>query len=175
MTKRTKLVRDLKWAKLRLDKPPMELSGHTAAQRAGHVYEEKCANYLRARFGEDRILHNPWIEFCDRHGRRWAQPDIVLLPPEEEDKKYNWLSPPVVILECKLTYTRRAAESQLRNLYYPLVQKIWGFAKQDHKLVQVCKNLTNKTDRSKLVHDLVEVIDRENRRMYEIWSWRPTK
>ena len=115
------------------------------------------------RYGEERVLHNPWINFGDRYGRRWAQPDIILMPEEFE---------PLIIIECKLTYTKRDAEKQLRELYYPLARNIWGVNSKDCKLVQACKNLTRHTDRRRLVHDIRDVMDYQSRRNYQIWNWR---
>lgn len=102
-------------------------------QRDGLVYESRVAKLLRALWGADNVLHNPWVSYEDKYGKGWCQPDIVV----------SRESAPLLIIECKLTATHTAFK-QLKNFYLPVVSKIYGMRRKDIKLVQICKNLTPK-------------------------------
>ena len=73
------------------------------------------------------------IRRWERYG--WCQTDIIIKP--DADSKV------LVILECKLKAVAKA-ESQLKNLYLPIIQRL--YPDYDIRLIQVCKNLNQDLD-----------------------------
>lgn len=91
----------------------------------GLRYEECVANALARRF--PCAQHGMWLRFRDVNGWGYAQPDVVLRGSRE-----------VVIVECKLTYTK-AALRQLEGLYMPLLEMLWGLPTRG---IVACRGLT---------------------------------
>lgn len=111
------------------------------------MYEYRVVKLLRALYGEDQVLHGPWIEYEDSRGKGWCQPDAIILPPSEDK--------PLVIIECKLT-AKGAAEEKLKNIYCPVIERIFQIPAERIKLVQVCKNL-NKTFNGILLEEVEQI------------------
>ena len=143
MQKRRNIIRGLRWAKA-LDRQPNFLSSPKirGIRRAGLIYENRIANYLKAIYGKD-VLHGQWYAFEDRRGLGWCQPDIILLP--NRDRKY------ILVIECTLTATKKAWV-QLNYLYRPILERI--YPQVEIRMVQVVKNLDKN-----LKLDLVETLD----------------
>jgi len=135
MSKRN-VIRKLKWVKA-LDARPdfIPMTKSRGVKRAGQLYENRIANYMKAVYGEDRVLHGQWYQFEDGRGNGWCQTDIIIKP--DVDSKV------LVILECKLKAVAKA-ESQLKNLYLPIIQRL--YPDYDIRLIQVCKNLNQDLD-----------------------------
>lgn len=115
--------------------PQAKLRG---AMKKGITYENKVAKYLKA-LCKGEVIHGQWIEYVDRQGLGWCQPDILIVP---KTKRHS-----LVIVECKLTATPRA-KNQLKYIYLPALQMI--YPKHTIKLVQVCRNLSKGFSDTKL-------------------------
>ena len=65
MQKRRNIIRGLRWAKA-LDERPGFISSPRikGIQRAGLIYENRIANYMKALYGKD-VLHGQWYQFED--------------------------------------------------------------------------------------------------------------
>ena len=90
----------------------------------GLRYERKAQEMLRARF-PGTYLAGPWFEFVDRTGRRWCQPDGLIIWKEREH---------IRIVEIKYQHTERAWW-QLRQLYDPVIRA--AFPDYETSLLQV--------------------------------------
>ncbi len=55
-----------------------------------------------------------WIEFEDENGKGYAQPDHLVVGPQD-----------ILIFECKLSWTPLASE-ELQTLYAPLVSELFS-------------------------------------------------
>jgi hypothetical protein len=131
MSKRT--VSHLNWVKPMDQAPAFDSDKRRArnwATRAGHVYEEKFARWLAARFGA-RVEHGQWYEFEDINGYGMAQPDVVLWPEEPGGL--------IVIFEVKLTWTELSAFEALNLKYKPLIKHM--YPANPLRTVQVCRRL----------------------------------
>lgn len=152
MTKRKKKRRQkiigLCSAKILEERPQFIGPGGSASQsqRAGMVYERRVANYFKALYSG--VQYGPWIEYEDRYGKGFCQPDIIIAKP----------SAPLVIVECKLTATKTAFK-QLRDMYLPVVAEIYNVARKDIKLVHVCKNLTKRFVKEKMIDTVDEMFE----------------
>lgn len=106
-----------------LDKqPPFIKRGKPSGRFAvGLRYEREVHEYLSLlALGRPELefLQSPWIEFTDRTGRRWCQPDAVVL---QRESKIG------IILEVKYQHCSDAW-FQLKELYFPVLRKIFpGF------------------------------------------------
>ena len=154
MQKRRNIIRGLRWAKA-LDERPGFISSPRikGIQRAGLIYENRIANYMKALYG-DKVLHGQWYHFEDRRGLGWCQPDIIILP--NLSRKY------ILVIECKLKATRKAWV-QLNYLYRPILERL--YPQVEIRLVQVVKNL-NKNLKLDLVDTLDEVFCQETKFSY---------
>ena len=154
MQKRRNIIRGLRWAKA-LDERPGFISSPRikGIQRAGLIYENRIANYMKALYG-DKVLHGPWYHFEDKRGLGWCQPDIIILP--NGDRKF------LLVLECKLKATKKAWV-QLNYLYRPILERL--YPQVEIRLVQVVKNL-NKDLKLDLVDTLDEVFCQETKFSY---------
>ncbi len=154
MQKRRNIIRGLRWAKA-LDERPGFISSPRikGIQRAGLIYENRIANYMKALYGED-VLHGQWYQFEDRRGLGWCQPDIIILP--NRNRKF------LLVIECKLKATRKAWV-QLNYLYRPILERL--YPQIEVRLVQVVKNL-NKNLKLDLVDTLDEVFCQETKFSY---------
>lgn len=116
------------------------------ARAKGITYENKIGKRLKKEaesgelFGELRL--SQWFSFFDKNGHGYCQTDILVITPSL-----------VFILECKLTYTEWAW-SQLRELYKPVVEKVF---ERPSIVVQVCRNLHYLP--SGMIGSLQELID----------------
>ncbi len=143
MQKRRNVIRGLRWVKALDDRPRFISSPRIKGiQRAGLIYENRIANYMKALYG-DKVLHGQWYEFEDRRGLGWCQPDIIVLP--DKDRKF------ILVLECKLKATKKAWV-QLNYMYRPVLERI--YPQTEIRLVQVVKNLNKE-----LKLDLVDKLD----------------
>jgi len=128
MQKRRNVIRGLRWVKALDDRPRFISSPRIKGiQRAGLIYENRIANYVKALYGE-KVLHGQWYEFEDRRGLGWCQPDIIVLP--DKDRKF------ILVLECKLKATKKAWV-QLNYMYRPVLERI--YPQTEIRLVQVVK------------------------------------
>ena len=154
MQKRRNIIRGLRWAKA-LDERPGFISSPRikGIQRAGLIYENRIANYMKALYGKD-VLHGQWYQFEDRRGLGWCQPDIIILP--NRNRKF------LLVIECKLKATRKAWV-QLNYLYRPILER--PYPQIEVRLVQVVKNL-NKNLKLDLVDTLDEVFCQETKFSY---------
>ena len=143
MQKRRNVIRGLRWVKALDDRPRFLSSPRIKGiQRAGLIYENRIANYMKALYG-DKVLHGQWYEFEDRRGLGWCQPDIIVLP--DKDRKF------ILVLECKLKATKKAWV-QLNYMYRPVLERI--YPQTEIRLVQVVKNLNKE-----LKLDLIDTVD----------------
>ena len=143
MQKRRYVIRGLRWVKALDDRPRFISSPRIrGVQRAGLIYENRIANYMKALYG-DKVLHGQWYEFEDRRGLGWCQPDIIVLP--DKDRKF------ILVLECKLKATKKAWV-QLNYMYRPVLERI--YPQTEIRLVQVVKNLNKE-----LKLDLIDTVD----------------
>jgi hypothetical protein len=135
MAKRRKKKRKIKLLKsatlldLRPEKIPEPKPNKRSWAAAGLRYEKQVADYLRAKYGEEHVLHGPWIDYEDAGGKGLCSPDVIVLP---DDRDF------VVVVECKLTVSK-AALTELRTLYVPLAESIWPATKV--RAVQATHNL----------------------------------
>lgn len=169
MSGKRRVLKDLKSARL-LDEPPAFLAtANTKLKRdsanwAGINYENKFAANMQAIFG-DKVIHGPWIEYYDCRGRGVCQPDLVLLPTSSQ---------PLVVFECKLSFTARKAANKMTNMYGPVTEYIWG---TKPLLVQVCKFLKPSAKRTLIVKELDELwqyaIQSNVDAGIVTWNWRP--
>jgi hypothetical protein len=139
---------------------PKSRGGRKQSVVAGLHYEKCLADYLADRFGEENVKHGQWFEYCDEQGKGWAQTDVLV-----------FTGPYVLIVEAKLTYTKRAAKSKLLGIYKPLVEKVWPDKKV--RMVQVCKNLTWRARGQVLLSDLEDITTSMVRYKFATWNWRP--
>lgn len=95
----------------------------TAAQRKGQAYERKVQTALKDKIPSYQA--GPWFRFTDENGRRWCQPDGLLLQDD-------WAA----IFEIKYTYTADAWW-QLRRLYEPVVRA--AYRPRLVRLLVVCR------------------------------------
>lgn len=89
----------------------------TAARRAGISYEKRVHAALEEVFG-DSYRRAPWIQFLDSRGRRWCQPDAIVV-------NNDLFEPSATIFEIKVRATV-LAWWQLRRLYEPVVRHLLG-------------------------------------------------
>lgn len=140
----------LRWAKL-LDERPHFMPDNTkltGKQREGILYERRVAKLITGLLEEDEILHGPWIEYEDRRGMGWCQPDILVVRD----------AAPLLIIEVKLTATKTAFK-QMSGFYLPTVAKIFEVPKKSIKLLQICRNLTPRFSKEPIVESLDEMLD----------------
>ena len=154
MQKRRNIIRGLRLAKA-LDERPGFISSPRikGIQRAGLIYENRIANYMKALYG-DKVLHGQWYHFEDRRGLGWCQPDIIILP--NRSRKF------ILVIECKLKATRKSWV-QLNYLYRPILEIL--YPQVEIRLVQVVKNL-NKNLKLDLIDTLDEVFCQETKFSY---------
>lgn len=100
-------IEGLKWARLAASGPGFAPSRPRGAKRQGVKYEKELAKAI------PDAIHGQWIEFCDRHGTGWAQPDLLLRGKRA-----------ILVLEAKLSWTFEGHQ-QVDNLYCPLCEAIW--------------------------------------------------
>jgi len=100
---------NLRWAQC-AEKGPFDKPRRiTGRKRAGLKYEADLAKRL------PQAIHGQWINFQDKNGPGWAQPDFLV--------EFAF-SDAMLILETKYTWVADAY-GQIENLYKPLVEHIW--------------------------------------------------
>lgn len=152
--RKRRLLSNLRTVKV-VDKAPGFLTRgrRSASQAAGIYYERKVAEYFEAHFGEDKVIHGPWLHFEDDEGHGWCQPDLIVWPPHRT--KIIWVG------ECKLKASKEA-EERLINMYIPCVSMLYP----KHKIVgvQFCRHLKG-ISQTKHQHNLIgyeELLDMKN-------------
>lgn len=90
----------------------MRLTG----SRAFGVRYEKKVHAEMLRLFPDHYVPSPWFEFFDACGRRWCQPDGLLIDIAQQE---------IVIVEVKSSHTGQAWW-KLWHLYLPVVQAVFG-------------------------------------------------
>ena len=110
----------VEWAKILDAQPPfIKRARSRGAKARGVVYERKVHDYLHeaAAFSRDELVYtqSPWLAFQDISGRRWCQPDGILL--RRADKH-------VAVVEVKYQHTSDAWW-QLWRLYIPVLRLIY--------------------------------------------------
>ena len=102
----------------------------------GKTFERKVYNYIKKQqekgYIQATVLYGSWIEYQDKNGLGYAQPDILVFPTGTD---YG------VIIECKLTQTEEAI-SQLACLYKPLISHL--FPERKVYLLQAFANIKQK-------------------------------
>lgn len=138
-------IKGLLWCK-RTTKPNFKKQRQTAAQKRGITYERKIAKILREIYEpEAEVQHGPWLEFEDAKGWGICQPDVLILPTD--------VAKPLLLIEIKLTH-KPEAEGKLRNVYKPLISKLYPTRKI--RIVQVYRRGNSPhahTDLRKLLED----------------------
>ena len=125
-------ISGLKWARLIPGRPPRipAAKNRRGSRAKGLAFERRVGKKLSCMIqrGElnGKLFSGHWIEFEDENGRGYAQPDHFVLTSNR-----------IILVECKLTQ-RSAAWIQLRRLYKPLLEHIFG---QQVICVQSCHNL----------------------------------
>lgn len=108
---------EVRSAKFLTEQPPFISRGRATGRFAvGVRYERKAQEYLGlVALGLPTVVlrHSPWIEFLDKSGRRWCQPDALLTCPEEKTG---------IICEIKYQHTSDAWW-QLKHLYAPVLER----------------------------------------------------
>ena len=138
----TREVQGLTFVRVLRERPECIPHGRPrGAKAAGVRYEEALA----ASPSFATASHGVWLEFGDARGHGYAQVDFLFVADEL-----------IAVGEAKLTWTP-AAYSQLRKLYFPLLQRyspkpVGGFI--------VCHNLTRETPRNEVTCDLSEALRR---------------
>jgi len=85
------------------------------------------------------VLHGQWFYFIDADGPGYCQPDHIVILPDE-----------VVVFECKLTECEQG-RSQLRRLYFPVVERCFGLPTRG---IVVTRHLTKETELALVTDDL---------------------
>lgn len=149
MAKRRTVLQGLKWAKW-ADAPSFsDKPAPKGAMAAGIRYEKRIARKLLDIYGDDcKVTHGPWIQFEDKTGVHFAQPDVLIEPAD--------VSLPLIVVEIKLSH-RPFAERKLRRLYGPLVRRALDLpAGRRMVLIQVFKSVRH---RQKLPVEIVSITD----------------
>ena len=106
-------------ARLLPERPPFIKRGKSFGRFAvGTRYERKVQEYLALLVlgrAELDLIPSPWIEFQDSSGRRWCQPDAVIL------ERSGGIG---VIYEVKYQHTEQAWW-QLKCLYQPVLHVLF--------------------------------------------------
>jgi len=107
---------DVRRARFLSAQPPFIRRGRSRGRFAvGVRYERQVQDYLSLlALGQPEIEHRngPWLEFTDKSGRRWCQPDALLVNAGRQD---------CIIAEVKYQHTADAWW-QLKWLYLPVLQ-----------------------------------------------------
>jgi len=105
----------VKAARFLSSKPPFIKRGKASGRYAvGVRYEREVQELLELHFlGQPEVTHlaGPWLEFTDRSGRRWCQPDALVI---------NRAAATCLIAEVKYQHTADAWW-QLKQLYQPVL------------------------------------------------------
>lgn len=100
-------VVDLLWAKSSQNPWPKLKRHPRGAKGLGLGYELALAKAL------PNASHGLWFEFCDRNGRGFCSPDLIIEGKDE-----------ILAIECKLTNYPEAV-MQLTNLYRPVLTAVY--------------------------------------------------
>ena len=132
-------VKGLRWARV-VDRPRCVPVGRPRGAKLRGVKFERALAVMWP-----FASHGVWFEFEDAAGHGYAQADFVW------PQSGGW-----IVGEAKLTW-RREAYVQLRRLYWPLVEAVWGGAPRG---LVVCRNVTRETPQVEVVGSLPEALDR---------------
>ena len=106
-------------ARILAEKPPFIRRGRATGRFAvGVRYEREVQDYLSLLVlgrPEVQLWHGPWIEFWEKAGKRWCQPDAVLVHEESRTG---------IIVEVKYQHCADAW-FQLKELYYPVLRVLF--------------------------------------------------
>ena len=106
-------------ARILAEKPPFIKRGKATGRFAvGVRYEREVQEHLSLlALGRPEIEYwnGPWIEFWDKSGKRWCQPDAVLLHKETRTG---------ILIEIKYQHCAEAYY-QLKQLYHPVLRFIF--------------------------------------------------
>lgn len=94
--------------------------------RLGEIYESEVHQALWPLY--PGYVHNPWIVFHDQDGRKWCQPDALIVDPRRSH---------ITIVEVKLRHTLEAFVA-LYKLYLPVLQAAFG-AFYRFSCIEICK------------------------------------
>lgn len=102
----------------------------TAAQSRGIRYERKAQEYLLSQFREFYVP-SPWLHFREEGAEnfRWCQPDGLLIDGQRGI---------INIVEIKYSHTSDAWW-QLKNLYLPVLKKIFPIDLWSFEMVEVVR------------------------------------
>lgn len=129
----------LRWAE-KASSPWVKSKARKGTKGEGQRFQKLIAKAL------PKAEHEPWFQFADANGTGYCSPDLLL-----------WLSPhELLVLECKRTYWPGEPESQIKDLYFPVLRKIYPFARV--RGVIVVKNLSHKAKGPAVVETLVEAL-----------------
>ena len=110
---------EVRAARILDSKPPFIKRGKATGRFAvGIRYEREVQDYLSLLAlgrAELEYFASPWIEFFDKHGKRWCQPDAVLL---QKNTKVG------IVVEVKYQHCSDAW-FQLKELYAPVLRCIF--------------------------------------------------
>lgn len=110
----------------------VSVKGAKGSRKRGLAFERRVQDELTAIYsGSADVFCNRWISFVDAAGDGIASPDCVIIPHDS--------AKPLVIVECKLTWRRRAKE-KLASVYGVLLRQIYPDREQRH--AQICRRLT---------------------------------
>lgn len=115
-SKRFRPATDVKWAKLLPYQPPfIKRKRSRGKYLVGIRYERQVQEYLAllALSRNFEYIESPWIEYEDANGKRWCQPDGLLVDARA-----------VCIVEVKYQHTVDAWW-QLVHLYQPVIKLIY--------------------------------------------------
>lgn len=133
------------------------LTNLSASQHAGVKFERTFLTYMADRY--EHFMAGDWLYFVDENGWGYCQPDGIL---RELGVTY--------IFECKLSFTYRKAYSEMRNLYQPLLEKL--YPEDTFVRVQVCRHLKPSAKRTTVVQSMKEI--RECLKTQMTWRWSPS-
>lgn len=124
-------AQDVSWVKL-LPEQPAFIRRHRArgAKARGVSYERKVHDYLREcilGLPDWDYVQGPWIEFRDRSGKRWCQPDGFLLDTARRR---------CTLVEIKYRHTADAWW-QLWRLYLPVIRVL--LPEYSYACLEICK------------------------------------
>lgn len=100
-------------------------------RRAGLIYEDKAITYLGEK--SDFFFPGPWLAFTARGSQRvrWCQPDGII---------FDFVQGRITIVEVKLRHTVQAWW-QLRQLYEPVVRKLFEAAEAKFSVLEVTQSI----------------------------------
>lgn len=96
------------------DPPFIRQQKRTGRRRQGELYEQAVHREFLERY--PGYVPRPWLNFYDREGSKWCQPDGLLVNPWQGQ---------ISIIEAKYQHTE-AAHFQLFRVYLPVVSHLFA-------------------------------------------------